>query len=97
MKITVLHADDAAEDPVIEQVTRALQAGGHTARVLPVEPHPAQVAAELERTAPDLVFNLAESFAGVSALEASVAGLLNLLGLRYTGSSLAGLALAGDK
>ena len=97
MKITVLRCADAAEDPVIEQVTRALAAGGHTSNVLPVEPHPARVAEELERTAPDLVFNLAESFGGVSALEASVAGLLNLLGLRYTGSSLAGLALAGDK
>lgn len=97
MNITVLHAGDAAEDPVVEQITRALEAGGHRPSLLPVEPHPARVAAELERSAPDLVFNLAESFGGVSALEASVAGLLNLLGLRYTGSSLAGLALAGDK
>lgn len=97
MNITVLHGGDAAEDPVLEQVSRALERAGHRARTLPVEPNAARVAAELERTAPDLVFNLAESFAGVSALEASVAGLLNLLGLRYTGSSLAGLALAGDK
>src|SRR5205814_6554075 len=41
--------------------------------------------------------NLAESFGGKSALESNVAALLNLLGLRYTGSSPAGLLLAGDK
>jgi D-alanine-D-alanine ligase len=53
--------------------------------------------AALRAEAPDLVFNLAESFGGKSALESNVAGLLNLLGLRYTGSSPAGLLLAGDK
>ena len=43
------------------------------------------------------MFNIAESFGGKSALESNVAALLNLLGLRYTGSSPAGLMLAGDK
>ena len=52
---------------------------------------------ELEVYKPDLVFNIAESFAGRSALESNVAALLNLLGLGYTGSSPAGLILAGDK
>ena len=46
---------------------------------------------------PDLVINLAESFAGKSALESNIAALLNLLDLRYTGSSPAGLLVAGDK
>ena len=40
---------------------------------------------------------MAESFDGKSALESNVAALLNLLGCRYTGSSPAGLMLAGDK
>jgi D-alanine-D-alanine ligase len=53
--------------------------------------------AALRREAPDLVFNMAESFGGKSALESNVAALLNLLGLRYTGSSPSGLMLAGDK
>jgi D-alanine-D-alanine ligase len=52
---------------------------------------------ELTSDKPDLVFNLAESFAGKSALESNVAALLNLLDLRYTGSSPAGLLVAGDK
>ena len=53
--------------------------------------------ADLTANKPDIVFNLAEAFAGRSALESNVAALLNLLGLRYTGSSPAGLILAGDK
>jgi hypothetical protein len=36
-------------------------------------------------------------FDGKSALESNVAALLNLLGLRYTGSSPAALLMAGDK
>ena len=52
---------------------------------------------QLKDFQPELVFNLAESFRGKSALESNVAALLNLLDLRYTGSSPAGLILAGDK
>ena len=51
----------------------------------------------LRAEAPDIVFNMAEAFAGKSALESNVAALMNLLGLRYTGSSPAGLIVAGDK
>lgn len=97
MKITVLHGEHAADDPVVEQIAAVLGAAGHDAAPLQVGRDVPGLAASLEERAPELVFNLAESFAGVSALEASVAGLLNLLGLRYTGSSPAGLALAGDK
>ncbi|MGH7719655.1 MAG: D-alanine--D-alanine ligase family protein, partial [Gemmatimonadaceae bacterium] len=56
-----------------------------------------RVVAAIRREEPELVFNLAESFGGKSALESNVAALLNLLDLRYTGSSPAGLLLAGDK
>ncbi|HEX9107328.1 MAG TPA: ATP-grasp domain-containing protein [Longimicrobiales bacterium] len=100
MKLVLLHTPDALgppEDPVLAQVEGALREGGHaTARVSAanaVQP----IAEALRREAPDLVFNLAESFAGKSALESNVAALLNLLDLRYTGSSPAGLLLAGDK
>jgi D-alanine-D-alanine ligase len=55
------------------------------------------VIAQLRTHPPDLVFNLTESFKGKSALDSALAGLLNLLGLRYTGSSPSGLMLAGDK
>lgn len=100
MKIVLLHTQDAVEppeDPVLGQLESALRAAGHeTARAAvagDIEP----LIATLRREAPDLVFNMAESFGGKSALESNVAALLNLLGLRYTGSSPSGLMLAGDK
>jgi D-alanine-D-alanine ligase len=100
MKIVVLHSPDALEppvDPVLEQLASALAASGHETERIPANPDVAQVVASLRRAEPDLIFNLAESFAGKSALESNVAALLNLLDCRYTGSSPAGLLLAGDK
>lgn len=100
MKIVVMHSADALDppiDPVLEQIRDAVQASGHSVLLLPVDNAVAPLVSELTAAAPDLVFNLAESFGGKSALESNVAALLNLLGLRYTGSSPAGLLLAGDK
>ncbi|HEX6251108.1 MAG TPA: ATP-grasp domain-containing protein [Gemmatimonadaceae bacterium] len=100
MKIAILHDSDAAgppEDPVIGQLESALTSAGHEAQRLTYGDQIEALVHELLSSKPDLVFNLAESFAGRSALESNVAGLLNLMGLRYTGSSPAGLLLAGDK
>lgn len=100
MKIAILHDSDAAgppEDPVIGQLEAALHAAGHDAQRLTYGDAIESLVSELLGSKPDLVYNLAESFAGRSALESSIAGLLNLLDLRYTGSSPAGLLLAGDK
>jgi D-alanine-D-alanine ligase len=100
MKIILLHTQDALEppvDPVLEQIETALKSNGHTVTRLPVADKVEPLLAELTRGQPDLVFNIAESFGGRSALESNVAALLNLLGLHYTGSSPAGLILAGDK
>lgn len=100
MKITVLHTKDALEppvDPLLAQLDEALAQNGHTSRRLAVDDSVQPVIDELTSSSPELVFNLAESFRGKSALESNVAALLNLLDLRYTGSSPAGLILAGDK
>lgn len=100
MKITILHSKDALEppvDPVLDQLDAALVAGGHATRRLAVDAEVQPLINELTAEGPDLVFNLAESFRGKSALESNVAALLNLIDLRYTGSSPAGLILAGDK
>ncbi|HJU89131.1 MAG TPA: ATP-grasp domain-containing protein [Gemmatimonadaceae bacterium] len=100
MKITILHAADALEppvDPVLDQLEEALRANGHEPSRLSVADQVEPLVAALSETKPELVFNLAESFGGKSALESNVAALLNLVDLRYTGSSPAGLLLAGDK
>jgi D-alanine-D-alanine ligase len=100
VKITVLHTKDALDapvDPLLEQLDQALTENGHTPRRVVVDDSVEPVIEQLKSSQPDLVFNLAESFRGKSALESNVAALLNLMDLRYTGSSPAGLILAGDK
>ena len=100
MNIVLLHTADALEppvDPVIGQLSEALRTLDHTVSTLVVDREVAPVVDALRRLAPDLVFNIAESFGGKSALESNVAALLNLLHLKYTGSSPAGLLIAGDK
>ena len=100
MKIAILHAADALEppeDPVLGQLEQALASSGHETTRVCVAGDPSPVIAALRGASPDLVFNVAESFGGKSSLESNVAALLNLLNCRYTGSSPAGLLLAGDK
>lgn len=100
MKITLLHTQDALDppaDPVLDELQQAMESNGHTIRRLSVDASVEPLITALTNERPDLVFNIAESFGGRSALESNVAALLNLLGLHYTGSSPAGLILAGDK
>ncbi len=100
MKVALLHGADALEppeDPVLAQVESALRTLGHEPTRVAVAGEVEPVIAALRECDPALVFNLAESFDGKSALESNVAALLNLIGLRYTGSSPAGLLMSGDK
>lgn len=100
MNVTLLHgaeAGEAPEDPVLGQIEEALRGLGHEVVRTTVAADIVPIIDALRRADPGLVFNLAESFDGKSALESNVAALLNLLGLRYTGSSPAGLLMAGDK
>lgn len=100
MKIVILHGADALgppADPVLDDVAGALREGGHAVASLAVTDRIEPVLASLRESTPELVFNLTESFEGKSALDASLAALMNLMGLRYTGSSPAGLVVAGDK
>ena len=100
MRITLLHSADALEppvDPVLDQVASTLETLGHQVTRVPVDDDIVPVIEALKRASPDLVFNLTESFNGVSSLDSNLAALLNLLSLRYTGSSHAGLLMAGDK
>jgi D-alanine-D-alanine ligase len=100
MRATILHTvtPDAPErDPVVGQIEQTLASQGHDVTVVAASNKVEPLVAELVSSAPELVFNLAESFDGKSALESSVTGLMNLLDLRYTGSSPAGLLISGDK
>jgi D-alanine-D-alanine ligase len=100
MKIVILHSEDAVEppvDPVLAQIANVLKGAAHETSFQVVLSDVVALATALRAAEPALVVNLAEAFDGKSALESNVAALLNLLDLRYTGSSPAGLMLAGDK
>jgi len=100
MKIVLLHTAEALEppaDPVLDQLTDALRSLDHQVSRVAVDREVEPLVAALRQATPELVVNVAESFRGKSALESNVAALLNLMDLRYTGSSPAGLLLAGDK
>lgn len=100
MKVLLLHTADALgppEDPVLGQLRDALATLGHEVSTLAVDRAVQPLVTAITESAPDLVVNMAEAFAGKSALESNVTALLNLLGCRYTGSSPAGLLLSADK
>jgi D-alanine-D-alanine ligase len=81
--------DFAAEAHVVE----ALKKLGHEVRTLGVWDEVGLIVDEIKNNPPDIVFNLTEHFNEVSAYDRNVAGLLEMLGVPYTGSSPTGLTL----
>lgn len=89
-----LKTDDwAAEAHVIE----ALKKLGHEVRTIGVWDEPGMIIDEIKANPPDVVFNLTEHFNEVSAYDRNVAGLLEMMGVPYTGSSPTGLTLCKNK
>ena len=103
MKITVLtYLDSENEnskeyDPVVPQVARTLRRLGHRVSVLGVHGDVKRLIAGLSRRKPELVFNLMEMFGDNVFGDIPVTGLLELLGVRYTGSGPGELYLSQDK
>jgi D-alanine-D-alanine ligase len=96
--ITYLEREDAREyDVVVDQVAEALKARKHTPSVLGVHGDIRRLISGLSRRKPDLVFNLMEMFGTNVRADVAIAGLLDLLGYRYTGGGPAELALRQDK
>jgi D-alanine-D-alanine ligase len=101
MKITVLtylEKEDAdSYDVEAEQVAAALRQGGHKVSLFGVYGDPRKLIAGLTRRKQDLVFNLMESFGDDPLGYLPVAGMLDLLGIPYTGSGPGELYLQEDK
>ncbi len=81
--------EDTSTTAVLEQVeavTEALEDTGHSVSSVITGPDMNQLIDNLREEKPDLIFNFCESIEGNSFQEMNVAGLYELLGIRYTGS-----------
>ena len=81
---------------VEEEVAEVLAKLGHEPVMHELDGTPKSLLA-LARLECDLVFNLTESFADDDTADFKIAGFLELIGKRYTGSGTHGLMLAQDK
>jgi D-alanine-D-alanine ligase len=103
VKITVLTYLDSPDenskdyDPVVPQVARTLRRLGHRVSILGVHGDVKRIVSGLSRRKPDLVFNMMEMFADNIFGDIPITGLLDLLGVRYTGSGPGELYLSQDK
>jgi D-alanine-D-alanine ligase len=96
-RVTILYnapsiaADDmrfASEADVVEvasEIASSLKRGGFEVALLTAAPPLGPLISVLENEPPDVVFNLIEGYAGRSAGEAWITGVLELLGIPYTG------------
>lgn len=94
------HPDYLSEAGVLESVEAveaALVRGAHCSARLGVGTEPAAVIHALRDLAADCVVNLFEGLGGVGAGEAQVTGILELLGIPFTGSGSKCLALVREK
>ena len=101
MRITILtwlESEQAREhDVVVDEVAGALEAGGHAVSILGVHGDARRLLDGIAGSDPDLVFNLMEMFGDDLVGDVSVAGLLDLVGVPYTGSGPGELYLCQDK
>jgi D-alanine-D-alanine ligase len=101
MKITILthlESEKAKEhDVVVDQVSDALRGAGHKVSILGVHGDLLKLRAGLMRRKPDLVFNLMETFGDTHLGAVGLVGLLDLLGLPYTGGGPGEIYIQEDK
>lgn len=101
MRITVLtHAEsegDREVDIAVTQVAGALREQGHEVTILSIYGDLEKLVAGLTRRPPDLVFNMMEMWADDIGGDIAVVGLLDLLGVHYTGGGPGEFYLSGDK
>src|SRR5262249_23280268 len=101
MRVTVLayleHEGSRIPDPAVEQVAEALRKNKHSVSTLAVHGDIKRLMAGLARRKPDLVFNLMETFGDSELGGVGLVGLLDLLGVRYTGVGPGEMFLQEDK
>ena len=94
------HPDYASEAGVLESVVAveaALVEAGHRVTRMGVSAEPRRVMRSLQAIEADVVVNLFEGLGGVGSGESQVTGMLELLGIPFTGSGSKCLALVREK
>src|SRR5262245_8301343 len=94
------HPDAISENEIlynVDVVHEALRAAGYRVARLGISHDPATLVGGLRVHRPDVVFNLFEGTADHGQTEAYAAGLLQWLGVPFTGSPFEALALARTK
>ena len=101
MKITILTyletPTSKTVDVVVDQVAGALRENGHRPSVLAVHGDLGKLISGLRRRRPDLIFNLMEMFGKDLRSDVGISGLLDLIGVPYTGGGPGELYLREDK
>jgi D-alanine-D-alanine ligase len=101
MKITIithLQSEGARQhDVVVDQISAALKKLGHTPSILGVHGDLGKLISGLRRRRPELIFNLMETFGSNELGSVAVVGLLDLLGVAYTGGGPGEFYLQEDK
>ncbi|HUW18395.1 MAG TPA: ATP-grasp domain-containing protein [Sedimentisphaerales bacterium] len=88
----------AEHEPSTEyEVIGALRNLGYKASVLGAGGDIGTLVSSLKGQRPQIVFNLTEEFSGDRRLDKNIAGLLEMLGIPFTGTGPAGLMLCRDK
>ena len=80
-----------------EHVYNALRPRYRRTAVVPFGPDVGATLAELKKLKPRMVFNLTEWVDGDRKLDHAIAGLLDIMKLRYTGTGSTGLQICRDK
>jgi len=78
-------------------VIEALRDLGHKVSVLGAVRDIETIVKTLTEHRPDIVFNLTEAFKGNRSLDKNIAGLLEMIGVPFTGTGAMGLMLSRDK
>lgn len=84
-------------DPVADQVAAALEDGGHETVLVGVHRDLKKLIDDLQAAKPELVFNISESFGDHIFGAIGIVGVLDLLGLKYTGGGPGEFYLQQDK
>ena len=87
----------ALEASTERHVVVTLRGLGHEVRILPVGLDLHAIISDLTGHPPDLVFNLAEQFGNDRQMDKNLVGLLDMMGVRYTGTGPDGMMLCRDK